>query len=366
MIDEAELSDLFEELANSIDVPEDGAARVLRGAPATPDTVARRRAIRSQGLMIGAIAAGVVLLVGVFALIGGRGSGSSKTSSAGLNQPATGAPVHGIANAPSAGVSGSVSSSTVPPLQPLPPVSTPTTPTTPAGGAPSDAPKVVKTGSLDLQLARGTIRATVNRVTGVAVGLGGYIANSSTNYSNAYATAQITMRVPVENFETAIVRLSTMPGASVLSSATNGSDVTAQATNLQAQLTAATEERNSLLTVLSQANSIGDILAVRDRINTVQTEIDQVQGQLNVLNDQASYSSIAVSLTEKPLAKKPAHPPAQSTGLAKAWHDGRAGFSHGVEWLIARSGGALIVLLTLLALVFGVRYLYPVVRRGLM
>jgi hypothetical protein len=368
MIDEAELTELFEELANSIAVPDDGPDRVLRATPTAPQTVARGRAIRGQALAIGGIAAGLVLLVGFFALFGGHSNESSKaSSSAGPSRALT--PRPGVENTPLNAGGGTSAKATpfAPDVSSTAPASPPTTiPGASSGGAPSDAPKVVKTGNLDLQLAHGTLAATVNRVTGVAVGAGGYIADSSTDLTKTYATAQITMRVPVENFESAIVHLSTLPGVTVLSSSTSGSDVTAHAVDLQAQLKAATTERDSLLVVLSHAQSVGDILAVHDRINDVQTQIDQLQGQLNVLNDQASYSSIALTLTEKPLSKKAAKPASKPTGLAKSWDDGRAGFTNGVEWLIARSGGALIVLLSLLALVFGVRYLYPVVRRGLM
>jgi hypothetical protein len=366
MIDEAELTELFEELANSIAVPEDGPDRVRRATPTAPQLASHRRVIRGQALAIGGIAAGVVLLVGLFALLGGHSNESSKASSA-ANLPAVTqaapSPLQGQAS-----VQNGRATPFVPDVSSTAPPSPPTTVPggTSSGSAPADAPKIVKTGALDLQLAHGTLPATVNRVTGVAVGVGGYIADSNTDLTKTYATAQITMRVPVQNFESAIVQLSRLPGATVLSSSTSGSDVTAHAVDLQAQLKAATTERDSLLVVLSHAQSIGDILAVHDRVTNVQTQIDQLQGQLNVLNDQASYSSIAVTLTEKPLSKKPAQPAPKRTGLAKAWDDGRAGFTKGVEWLIARSGGALIVLLSLLALVFGVRYLYPVVRRGLM
>jgi hypothetical protein len=63
--------------------------------------------------------------------------------------------------------------------------------------------------------------------------------------------------------------------------------------------------------------------------------------------------------------KAAVHKAKPETGLAKSWSDARGGFADAIEWLIARSGAALIVLLAALALLFGVRYLYPVVRRGL-
>ena len=122
--------------------------------------------------------------------------------------------------------------------------------------------------------------------------------------------------------------------------------------------------------MLASANNLGDILQLHDRIAAVNSTIDRFQGQINLLSNQASLSSLAVTLSEKPLPVKtpkaaalPAPPP---TGLSKAWSDARQGFSDSVEWFIARSGGALIVVLALLALVFGLRYLYPVVRRALL
>ena len=66
-------------------------------------------------------------------------------------------------------------------------------------------------------------------------------------------------------------------------------------------------------------------------------------------------------------AQAAAHKAAKpATGLSKAWKDSRDGFSNGIEWLLARAGSALIILLAALALLFGLRYLYPVIRRGLL
>jgi hypothetical protein len=232
-------------------------------------------------------------------------------------------------------------------------------------GTPTDGAKIVKTASVDLRVPRDGLRLATNRAANVAVGLGGYVAKSTTSFGAPQPSAQLNVRVPVDSFETAMARLRAVPGVKVLSETENGTDVTAQFTDLQAQLTAATSERDSLLVVLSGARNVGDILAVRDRISAVQAEINQLQGRINVLGDQASFSSIAVSLSE-PAPKRPASatmalPP---TGLSKAWHDAKEGFSNSIEWLVARSGGALVVLVAGLALLFGLRLLYPVVRRA--
>jgi hypothetical protein len=244
------------------------------------------------------------------------------------------------------------------------------TPSSTSGGTaasgPVDGAKIVKTGTLDLQVPHSTLPTAVNRVTGVAVGLGGYIADSKSTFGEGDATAQITIRVPVNNFDAAVTQLERLPDVKVLGSSENGTDVTGQYKDLQAQLQAATNERDALLGVLANAQTVGDILAVRDRITTVETEMNQLQGQINLLGDQATFSSIAVTLAEKSVHKAATTVAGPPSGLSKAWRDARDGFSNSLEWLIARSGGALIVLLAGLLLLFGIRYFYPVVRRGLL
>jgi hypothetical protein len=239
--------------------------------------------------------------------------------------------------------------------------------TTTAPSGPVDAAKIVKTGTLDLQVPHAALRLAVNRVTAAAVGLGGYVAQSKTNYGGTDPTAEVTIRVPVDKFETAITRLDALPDVKVLGDSENGVDVTAQAQDLNAQLKAAIGARDAFLSVLAQAHTIGEILAVNDRLSAAQTVVDQLQGRINTLNGQATFSSLAVTLSEKPVAatKAVVHHSKPETGLAKSWSDARGGFADAVEWLIARSGAALIALLAALALLFGIRYLYPVVRRGL-
>ena len=242
-----------------------------------------------------------------------------------------------------------------------------TSETSPSSGpaVPVDGAKIVKTGTLDLQVAHDTLRTAVSRVSGVATGLGGYVSNSTTSYDDSDPTASIAIRVPVNTFDAAIAQLKGLPGVKDLGDSETGKDVTAEYTNLQAQLTAAQAEESSLLDVLSHAESIGDILAVRDRITGVQSEINQLQGQINLLGNQASLSSIAITMAEKTVtpAAYLATPP---TGISKSWQDARQGFTNSIEWIIARSGGALIVFLAILALLFGLRYLYPAVRRALL
>ena len=367
MIDELVLERLVTETAEEIPVPEHGAARVI----AELESVARepRRIPGSSGAWMTAASAAAVLvvIVGLVALIGKGTTGSGSAKSSSLQELPTAAADGGALGYGAGATQNSRS---------MKHKAVATRPTTPTNGnassgsaptRPTDGAKIVKTGTLDLQVPHATLHTAVNRVTGVAVGLGGYIADSKSSFGEGDATAQITIRVPVDNFETAVTQLERLPDVKVLGSSENGSDVTGQYNDLQAQLAAATTERDAFLGVLSNAQSVGDILAVRDRITAVETEMNQLQGQINLLDDQVTFSSIAVTLAEKPLhATTTAAATKPPTGLSKAWRDARDGFSNSLEWIIARSGGTLIILLAGLLLLFGIRYLYPVVRRGLL
>jgi hypothetical protein len=218
-------------------------------------------------------------------------------------------------------------------------------------------------------VGNGSVPKADAAVTAIAKGAGGYVADDRST-GGSTPTAALTIRVPYNTFDDtfgAVTRLGTAYHGKVLSSAKHSADVTAQYTDLQARRDAAVGERNQLDVVLSQAHTIGDILAVRDRIQGVQSEIDQLTGQIRVLNDQASYSALAVSIAEKAPKPKPAAQPAKpESGIHKAVHDARTGFAHSVEWIIARSGKALVAFLAIVALMFLLRYLYPVIRRGLL
>ena len=232
-----------------------------------------------------------------------------------------------------------------------------------------DGAKIIKTGSLDLQVPKHTLQSQVIRMTHIAVSVGGYVTHSQSNLDPSSATAQMIIRVPVNAFENAISQIESAPGIKVLNDSENGTDVSAQYVNVQAKIQADSGERNSLLVLLSHASNLNDILTLRDKITEVQGVIDQYQGQLNVLSDQSTYSSISVLASEKP--PKPvkvaaAHHALPPTGLSKSWHDARQGFANVVEWFLARSGGALILFIISMLLALALRYLYPVMRRALL
>jgi hypothetical protein len=102
---------------------------------------------------------------------------------------------------------------------------------------------------------------------------------------------------------------------------------------------------------------VGDVLAVQAQLDTIQQEIEQLQGQLQVLTSETAYSTVTVTVSEGSPPHYVVSTPHQS-GLSKAWHDSVHGFLSGIEGLIRVAGPLLFALLLLGALFLGGRLLW--------
>jgi hypothetical protein len=209
------------------------------------------------------------------------------------------------------------------------------------------APKIVRTGSVDLVVKRRTFADASRDLRAIAEGAGGYVAASDMSSHQGTPTGSLTMRVPVDRFDDVVIRVGRL--GVVSSSDSSSKDVTGEHTDLRSRLRAAIAEREQVLLVLGEARSVPEILQVRDRLDDLQADIEEMQGRLKVLDDQTSLSTLTVSLREAGTASTVPGTAGGRTGLAKAWHDAVDGFTGGVEAVVAGSG--VVAFLALLALV---------------
>ena len=229
----------------------------------------------------------------------------------------------------------------------------------PVPAAPS---KVIKTGTLDLQVPKGRVSTALNLLTGIATIERGYIADSRTSEGGGAPSGTITMRVPVAAFDDAVKRARTIgvDGVKVLSLQTSGKDVTSKYVDLKARISALKKTRETFLTLLSKATTIGQTLAVQQHVTDVQTQIEQLQGQKKVLVNQAALSTLTVTVDQK-AAVVEATPVHHKSGLSKAVDRSVSRFVHGIEAIIGIIGPLLLVALLVglgwLAARFGYRRL---------
>jgi Domain of unknown function (DUF4349) len=174
--------------------------------------------------------------------------------------------------------------------------------------------RIVRTATVDLEVGKGRLDDTINRATDVVTRAKGiYVGSSTAVPAGEPASGQVSFRVPVDAFEPVLRELKALGTYRGEQSSTK--DVTNQYIDLNGQLAAWRAQERVYLRLLDRAKSVADVIAVQNQLQQVQSNIERLQGQLNHLEDQSSFSTIVLQLTE-PGAAGPAEPAGR---LARAW-----------------------------------------------
>jgi len=227
---------------------------------------------------------------------------------------------------------------------------------------PDSLAKVVKTGTVEILVADGKVSDTLTRLSTLAAGARGFVADSKTQESGDTPSGVVTMRVPGASYEQMVTRVRAL--GDVRSATSTGDDVTAAFVDTEARLRTLRQTRAVYETLLARARSIGEVLAVQQQINGAQTQIEQLEGKLKVLTDQVTYATLTVSVGEKS-AEAELAVKEEPSRLESAVDRAKDNFGDGLEWVIAASGTVALLTLclgVLLGLGLGVR---RVVRRRL-
>jgi hypothetical protein len=344
MLGEEELARLMAEAADSYEVPEPPSYEKQDPAERTP--VWRRPWLQGA-------AAVAVVAIGLATFSNGAGRGASDSAGPALREPTT---------AGQGTDSGALGGGTTGAAAPVPAGRGPQVPGSggvqPGSSTGADA-RVVKTGEISLVVDEGRVSATVARLQSLVSGLRGFVADSTSNEAAEHPSATMTVRVPVQSFETLIRQVRGLQ-AKVVSQTSTGKDVTASYADTQAQIATLKAARERYLSILARARTIAETLSVQQRIDDVQGQIDRLEGQRRVLADQSDYGTLTVSVAEDGDEAKAYSEP---SGWSKAWDDAKDGFTGGIQWLIAGSGRALLLLLCAAALVALGRVGWRVLRR---
>jgi hypothetical protein len=174
--------------------------------------------------------------------------------------------------------------------------------------------RIVRTATVDLEVGKGRLNDTINRATDVVTRAKGiYVGSSTAVPAGEPASGQVSFRVPVDAFEPVLRELKALGTYRGEQSKTE--DVTNQYIDLNGQLAAWRAQERVYLRLLDRARSVADVIAVQNQLQQVQSNIERLQGQLDHLEDQSSFSTIVLQLTE-PGAAGPAEPTGR---LARAW-----------------------------------------------
>ena len=183
-------------------------------------------------------------------------------------------------------------------------------------------------------------KASMAEITKLAEKMGGFVVASNL-YQSYYGPnntevpeATITIRVPVEKLDEALSSIKA-DVVDINYENVTGQDVTSEYVDLQSRLTAKQAAEKKLLQILDAAENSEDVLAIYMQIQTVQTEIEILKGQIKYYEESASLSAISVRLIAEAGTQPITVGPWTPTGTAKeAVQDLIYFFQNFVEFLI--------------------------------
>ena len=137
-------------------------------------------------------------------------------------------------------------------------------------------------------------QTTSDRIARLALSFSGYVAASS--FGASRSSANIVLRVPQENFTLAMQQLKVL--GKVEAESTSSNDVTEQYVNLQAQLDSYKTEESVLIRILNSSTTVKDALDTENTIQNVQAQINEIEGQLRIMNRLVAFATINIQLIQ--------------------------------------------------------------------
>ncbi len=156
---------------------------------------------------------------------------------------------------------------------------------------------IVKNGDIKL-LVKDSDRA-LDGVTQIVRDVQGYIVSSRVWYQDYFGTnykyATLTMGVPQDQFENALLRLRSL-ALRVLDENATGEDVSDQYVDLQSQLTNLEATRDRIKGFLDQAKTVDEALRINQQLSDVEAQIEQIKGKMNYLSSRSTISTITIDI----------------------------------------------------------------------
>jgi hypothetical protein len=167
--------------------------------------------------------------------------------------------------------------------------------------------KIIRTGTIDLIVT--DVAAALRSITDMVRGANGYVQQSATRDQGGVTVAEVVVRVPVDQYDGVFQKLRDLaaPDKEPVENSTS-QDVTEEFVDTEARIRNLKATEQQIIQLLSKAEKIEDILIIQRELTEVRGQIERLQGRLNVLERQAAYSTITVSLRPVPEAGKPSLP----------------------------------------------------------
>ncbi|MFD4931331.1 DUF4349 domain-containing protein [Peribacillus butanolivorans] len=149
-----------------------------------------------------------------------------------------------------------------------------------------------------LQLKVKNLEKTQMKIETKANEYGGYVVESNVyREDEEMVEGSITVRIPEARFQDFLVDTEGQ-ASEVVERNVTGQDVTEQYVDLKARLKSKRAVEERLLAFMKDAKKTEDLLKISSDLATVQEEIEQLVGQIKYLENQTSFSTVTISLSQ--------------------------------------------------------------------
>jgi hypothetical protein len=166
-----------------------------------------------------------------------------------------------------------------------------------AGGAPVEnvTTRRIQNGFIDIRVEN--IEKTMVEVSRIAQSGEGNISNSSISYDSNERYATAILRIPSEKFDRILAQIRGV-AIEIKSEETSTRDVTREFVDLEAQLKNKKAQEEQIRTFFEKAEKVEDLITVENALSRVRNEVERLQGQMNYLESQTSFSTISITMRE--------------------------------------------------------------------
>ncbi|PKQ28455.1 MAG: hypothetical protein CVT63_02610 [Candidatus Anoxymicrobium japonicum] len=197
--------------------------------------------------------------------------------------------------------------------------------------------KMIKTGSLSLEIKKGDFNEAYAKVSFIAEGAGGAVSESNSESSKGRITGgTITIRVPNSVYPKVMEQLKKL--GKVIAAREQSQDVTEEYVDLDSRIRNLNAQQQVYLGLMAKATTIEQGIAVQHELASVEEQIETLTGRKNYLDNHVQFSTIAVVLAEPGRSVSAG----EEWGFAQALRDAAHNVVDGVNAVVRFLGAALV------------------------
>ncbi len=199
-----------------------------------------------------------------------------------------------------------------------------------------DKRMIIRTGTMNLE--NDNFDETEAKAKQIVTNLGGYLTNSTSQVNQSgKKQGSLTIRVQAEKYDALLTELSKI--GKVMNQNITGRDVTEEYVDAEARLKTQRELEARLLKLLAEKTAnLTAVVEVEQKLAAVRENIEKTEGRMRMLKDQASYSTLTLSIFE---------PAILNTSSGGFFYELERGFEKGLTGFTSILAGLITVIIAL-------------------